>query len=109
VQEGGSTREYRGSEGGFGRGVTLRGGEAARASGGSCDFYLAGGSASEYRGSEEGWGRDVTHWGGQLVTPLGGAAAMASGGSWWHEFDLDVRDLGKDPVRISLAAVCVCE
>jgi hypothetical protein len=77
----------------------------------SFDFDLAGGSASEYRGSEEGWGRDVTHWGGQAVTPWGGgAAAMASGGSWRHEFDLDVRgDLGKEPVRISLAAVCVCE
>ena len=109
VQEGGSTREYRGSEEGFGRGVTLRGGEAARASGGSFDFDLAGGSASEYRGSEEGWGRDVTHWGGQSVTPWSRAAAMESGGSCRHEFDLDVRDLGKEPVRISLAAVCVCE
>ena len=109
MQEGGSTSEYRGSEEGFGRGVTLREGEAARASGGSFDFDLAGGSTSEYRGSEGGWGRDVTHWGGQAVTPWGGAAAMTSGGSWWHEFDLDVRDLGKEPVRISLAAVCVCE
>ena len=33
---------------------------------------------------------------------------MASGGSWRHDFDLDGRDLGKEPVRISLAAVCVC-
>ena len=111
VQGGDSTREYRGSEEGLGGGVTLRGGAAARESGGSFDFDLAGGSASEYRGSEEGWGRDVTHWGGQAVTPWGGgAAAMASGGSWRHEFDLDGRgDLGKEPVRISLAAVCVCE
>ncbi len=100
VQEGGSTREYRGPEEGLGGGVTLQGGAAARESWGTFDFDLAGGSASEYRGSEEGWGRDVTHW---------GAAAMASGGSWRHEFDLDVRDLGKEPVRISLAAVCVCE
>ena len=68
----------------------------------------AGGSASEYRGSEEGGGGDVTHWGGQAVLPWGEAAAMASGGSWWHDFDLDGRDLGKEPVRISLAAVCVC-
>ena len=81
----------------------------ARESGGSFDFDLAGGSGSEYRGSEEGWGRDVTHWGGQAVTPWGEAAAVASGGSWRHDFDLDGRDLGKEPVRISLAAVCVCE
>jgi len=81
----------------------------AMESGGSFDFDLARGSASEYRGSEEGWGREVTIWGGQAVTSCGGAAAMASGGSFRHEFDLDVRDLGKEPVRISLAAVCVCE
>ena len=109
VQGGDSTREYRGSEEGLGGGVTLRGSATARESGGSFDFDRAGGSGSEYRGSAEGWGRDVTHWGGQAVTPWGGAEAMASGGSWRHEFDLDVRDLDKEPVRVSLAAVCVCE
>ena len=107
VEGGASSREYRGSEEGLGGGVTLRGDAAARESGGSLDFDRAGGSASEYRGSEEGWGRDVTHWGGQAVTPWGEAAAVASGGSWRHDFDLDGRDLGKEPVRISLAAVCV--
>ena len=109
VEGGASSREYRGSEEGLGGDVTLRGDEVARESGGPFDFDLAGASASEYRGSDEGWGRDVTHWGGQTVTPWGGSAAMTSGGSWRHEFDLDVRDLGKEPVRISLAAVCVCE
>jgi hypothetical protein len=109
VQGWASTREYRGSEEGLGGDVTLRGGAAAMESEGSFDFDLAGGSASEYRGSDRGWEGDVTHWGGQAVTPWGEAAAMASGGSWRHEFDLDARDLGKEPVRISLAAVCVCE
>ena len=106
VQGEASTGEYRGSEEGLGGDVTLRGDEVARESGGPFDFDLAGASASEYRGSDEGWGRDV-NWGGQAVTPWGEAAAMASGGSWRHDFDLDGRDLGKEPVRISLAAVCV--
>jgi hypothetical protein len=57
-----------------------------------------GGSAGEYRGSEEGWGGNVTLWGG-------GGAIESGGGSLRVEFDLDVRDLAKDPVRLSLAAV----
>ena len=76
-------------------------------SGGSFDFDLAGGSQSEDRGSGEGWGGDVTLVGGEAATFWGGAAAIESVESSRHGVDLDVRDVGKEPVRISLAAVCV--
>ena len=52
---------------------------------------------------------EANSWGPPWRGAGGVAAAMESGGSCRHEFDLDVRDLGKEPVRISLAAVCVCE